>query len=226
MSGFENSVAGFGELFGDFLDIVKVPNLITDEPFTWESSVIGEDNADLLSKCYEQLPKDKQLRIQAALKVLKSSSGDNTRDHMNKMMNSYAWSNTDPESTMSNVVDYVSRSFPAMRYPHNTNYYDVHVYFDDDQVEQARACKQSLANMGIRCFDLCRGPVGPHPKRMFECHAYNPLQYYKVANFLSKQSLCVLIHPNDGFSGEQQHFEQARWLNGKLPLINLWRRRS
>ncbi len=208
--------------FSEYLDYVESPNLKMTFPDVMEQYMQGENNKALFLQAYNTLPEVERKRLHAAFKILNTNTTDEVRRQcIDEMMNKYTWSA--PENTLQNVVEYVSKKFrTVLKYPHPTNYYDVHVYFDKEERAVAQKITNELTRMGIRCYGLHSGPVGPHPKCMFEAHLVNPEQYYVITNYLSTCKLVALVHPNDPFTFEQQHFELARWINGKLNLRLDW----
>lgn len=213
----------FQRAFKEFLSCDVAPNLELTFVQVMETYMCDEEKRKFYVNAYETVPAERGKLMHAAFKIMNTRSSDHEHpEHLSRLLSGYSWTN-DAEKTVDNVVDYVSRNFPqAMIFPHNTDYYDFHVYFKDDEVRIAEGIAQEIRKLGIRCYDLCDRPVGPHPLRMFEVHAMNPGQYYILMNLLLPRGLPVLIHPNRPFTFEQQHYHLARWLNGKLTLRSSW----
>jgi aromatic ring-cleaving dioxygenase len=183
-------------------------------------SYIPKDLQKYFEEAYNSLPERWAKVLHAAFKVINTSGGDSCTLIWD-MRSRYQF-NDNHEQTMANVVDY-ARIISAPSFPHDTDYYDVHVYFQgSEQRKIAQRVKRSFDDYGIRTYDLHDGPVGPHPLPMFEAHAVTPDQYHWAVDHLQGLGLSVLIHPNRGFNFRQQHFEQARWIGRKLELRTSW----
>jgi len=111
-----------------------------------------------------------------------------------------------------------SKSFSKLRL--RRDYGDVHVYFTDQTRRQAAQLREKLRESGLSVFDMHGGPIGPHPRAMFEAHV--PIaRLTPVANWLRENGANALIHPHTG-DHDADHFTHAVWVGPPLALRRVW----
>ncbi|MEM7268512.1 MAG: DOPA 4,5-dioxygenase family protein [Pseudomonadota bacterium] len=114
-----------------------------------------------------------------------------------------------------------------MKDPADIKSYHVHVYFDEDSIDRARA----VVDAACEAFTVERGrmhekPVGPHP--MWSCQlAMSPEVFAVLLPWmaLNRDGLIVFSHPEtEDFVAD--HRDHAIWLGGCPPLRLevFWRR--
>ncbi len=98
--------------------------------------------------------------------------------------------------------------------------FHAHVYFDDDQLEQALSCYAAIQASfpGLKLGRVHETLVGPHLKRQFQI----ALDRETVTDFLiwlddNRGPMSVLVHPLT-IDEVQDHTAHALWLGDKLPL--------
>lgn len=99
--------------------------------------------------------------------------------------------------------------------------YHIHVYYNSDQWETAESIRSALLREvpGIRGAGPLRdGPVGPHPRPMFEAW-FKPEALSEVLPWilLNRKGLNVLLHPLTG-NDYDDHAQHAVWIGGVEPL--------
>lgn len=113
----------------------------------------------------------------------------------------------------------------------NIESYDVHTYYNYDNLEERAFAERLYQKVQIEFADLIsRGEVrvyklwptaiGPHPIPMFEIDFKTPEAFTKVIPFyqVNHGPLSVLIHPRSDKGDLIDHTEHALWLGSKQPL--------
>jgi len=97
--------------------------------------------------------------------------------------------------------------------------YHVHVYFDIDSIDKARAlCEAARDRFGVVMGRMHEKPVGPHPR--WSCQlAFGPEAFAEVVPWLAlnRSGLTVFLHPETG-DVIADHTEHALWMGEMLPL--------
>jgi aromatic ring-cleaving dioxygenase len=210
------------ERFAEYLDSCVVPDLhLTFDQVmnSYMNGTINQDYLDFFKKAYIGLNTTEKNRLHAAFKIITTSG--NHEAYMKEMIQTCDWSGDDHHSTLMKVLNFVAQKF-TMSFPHPTNYYDIHVYFDDVSFSEAEKVKEKLTELGLKSFAMQSRPIGPHPKRMFECHVTTPDEYYAAVILIKRSGLTALVHPNDPYVFREQHYTYARWINGQLTLRTEW----
>ena len=104
--------------------------------------------------------------------------------------------------------------------PHIIGFH-AHVYFDLDQVEQARnLCERAAQQFDIRAGRVLTRPVGPHPMPSCQLSA-NPTNFGRLLPWLieNRQTLTVFCHAITGDDLED-HTRNVFWL-GEPQALNL-----
>ena len=112
-------------------------------------------------------------------------------------------------------------------------YYDVHVYFQQNDGLSTRAAlslREDTIKLfpSIRVYDMVPRPIGPHPMGMFEAHLTNGVDFSNYVSWLCLNhnsygaELSVLVHPNTTPStrenGILDHSTRAIWIGQPLSL--------
>ena len=97
--------------------------------------------------------------------------------------------------------------------------FHAHIYFDADQVEQAKALGQAAhGKFGVRTGHYHLGPVGPHPRG--SCQLTVPTDRFgEVAQWLlvNRGPLTIFAHANTG-NDLADHTQPVVWLGESEPL--------
>ncbi|NRA87996.1 MAG: DOPA 4,5-dioxygenase family protein [Rhizobiales bacterium] len=97
--------------------------------------------------------------------------------------------------------------------------YHVHVYFDENSVEQARIlCETAAKMLNIKMGRMHEKNVGPHP--MWSCLlAVSPTQFSELLPWLAlnRNGLIVFSHPETG-DDLADHTNHAIWLGTGLEI--------
>jgi len=96
--------------------------------------------------------------------------------------------------------------------------YHAHIYYDPATRDAAGRVRAGLAKFDVRLGSWHDGPVGPHPKPMYQA-IFSPEQFATIVPWLMlhREGLDVLVHPETGDS-VQDHLEHSLWLGKRLDL--------
>ncbi|MDC0738525.1 DOPA 4,5-dioxygenase family protein [Cognatishimia sp. SS12] len=97
--------------------------------------------------------------------------------------------------------------------------YHAHVYFRQDQFEQAETlCRAAVDAFGVEMGRMIPRPIGPHPMPSCQLRA-TPEQFSKLLPWLAlnREGLVVFAHPETGAELEN-HRDHGIWLGAGLPL--------
>lgn len=116
----------------------------------------------------------------------------------------------------------VTAAAPALLDPRRVIEYHAHVYFDAGTRALAARLRTRLADWFGDQLRLGRwkdGPVGPHPKPMYQV-AFAPELFGEVVPFLmlNREQLDILVHPESGLGHAGDHAVRPLWLGRPLPL--------
>ncbi|GAB7352265.1 hypothetical protein MBLNU459_g2727t2 [Dothideomycetes sp. NU459] len=102
--------------------------------------------------------------------------------------------------------------------------FDVHIYFQQTNAEEALFAKQLWERVRrefpeLRIYTLWDRPIGPHPVAMFEVNLFTPAQFGAFVPWLviNRGPLSALLHPNTG-DDIRDHSQLATWLGQPFPL--------
>ena len=99
------------------------------------------------------------------------------------------------------------------------NDWHVHVYFDAQSLDQARAlCEQAAQKFAVKMGRVHEKPVGPHP--CWSCQlAFMPEVFDSIVPWLSlnRDGLTILIHPQTG-EDLIDHRDYAIWMGQSMDL--------
>lgn len=183
---------------------------------------------------YNALPNGERQVLHAAFKIINTSTHDldDVKALIIRMFHAYKWDGNNHLQSKANVIDFarkITNQQYRQNFPHQTDYYHCHVYYrnTDYDLLYAGSIRKYLINQGIQVHEMNTTLVGPHPLPMFEAHLNTPSQYFWVTDYLEQQQAShrlwsALIHPNKGFTHNQQHYDEARWIGQQLTLRTTW----
>ena len=127
-----------------------------------------------------------------------------------------------PDQPQPLAANAVTAAAPAVLDPRRISEYHAHVYFDAGSRERAERLRARLADHfgdRIRLGRWKDGPVGPHPKPMYQV-AFEPGLFGEVVPFLmlNREQLDILVHPESGLGHAGDHAVRRLWLGQPLPL--------
>ncbi|MCJ1240675.1 hypothetical protein MMC14_008679 [Varicellaria rhodocarpa] len=106
----------------------------------------------------------------------------------------------------------------------NKNGFDVHIYFYQENEEQATFAKELWERIRrefpeLRIYSVHEKPIGPHVTGMFEVNIFTPAQFGAFISWLviNRGPLSALVHPNTG-DPLRDHTQRATWMGRELPL--------
>ncbi len=97
--------------------------------------------------------------------------------------------------------------------------YHAHIYYDEASRPAAALVREALpARFDVRLGRWRDGPVGPHPRAMYQV-AFAPDQFDRIVPWLmlNRAGLVVFIHPITG-DDLADHSDHALWLGETLAL--------
>lgn len=96
--------------------------------------------------------------------------------------------------------------------------YHAHIYYDPETRDAAQRVREGLARFDVRLGSWHDGPVGPHPKSMYQV-LFSPGQFCAVVPWLMlhREGLDVLVHPETD-DAVADHLERCLWLGTRLAL--------
>ena len=96
-------------------------------------------------------------------------------------------------------------------------YFHVHIYFDAKDLELACSLgEQARLTNFFSNIQICKSPIGPHPKGMIEMH-FVESSFATILNWvkLHRKGFSVLIHEDTG-DDIKDHTDGVVWLGEKL----------
>ncbi|ORZ36438.1 DOPA-like domain-containing protein [Catenaria anguillulae PL171] len=109
----------------------------------------------------------------------------------------------------------------AVSWPAPIHSYDVHVYYDLSQYEEAQQLKAKAQELfpNLPQSRMWERPIGPHSKPMWELDIHQAVDFARVVPWFAVNhgNLSVLVHPNTG-DMVKDHTENAMWIGERVEL--------
>jgi aromatic ring-cleaving dioxygenase len=105
--------------------------------------------------------------------------------------------------------------------------FHAHIYFDAAGRKRAERLRAAISErFAVRMGSWHDGPVGPHPRGMYQV-AFAPELFAELVPWLmlNRDGLVVLVHPNSG-APYADHLVRGMWLGAMLPLTASYLPRS